>query len=147
MGEQISTPMKKALRFLAISLLLFNGVGAVIGGWILMIDPSGVQMQLPLDYLAHIPFRDYFIPGLILFVANGLMSFVVLVATATNGRFYTQMLVVQGAILSGWIMIQIVMVQDVYYLHYIMESVGLALMGLGFILYIKDHQSQYKHSR
>jgi hypothetical protein len=139
--------MRKTLRMLAILLLLVNGVGAVIGGWILMIDPTGTQMQLPADYLAHIPFRDYFIPGLILFVANGLMSFVVLVATATNGRFYTQLLVVQGAILSGWIMIEILMVQDVYYLHYMMQSVGLALMGLGFILYIKDHQSQYRHSR
>jgi hypothetical protein len=131
---------------LAILLLLFNGVGAVVGGWILMIDPGGTQMQLPLSYLEHIPFKDYFIPGLVLFVANGLMSFVVLVATATNGRFYTQMLVVQGALLSGWIMIQVLMVQDVYYLHYIMQSVGLALMGLGFILNIKDRQSQYRHS-
>lgn len=139
--------MKKALRFLAIFLLLFNGVGAVIGGWILMIDPSGVQMQLPADYLKHIPFNDYFIPGLILFVANGLMSFVVLIATATGRRFYTQLLVVQGAILSGWIMIQILMVQDVYYLHYVMESVGLAIMGIGFILFIKDHQRDYRHSR
>ena len=139
--------MKKALRFLAIFLLLFNGVGAVIGGWILMMDPSGVQMQLPVDYLRHIPFKDYFIPGLVLFAANGLMSFVVLVAIATNRRFYTQMIVVQGAILSGWIIIQILMVQDVYYLHYIMGSVGLALIGLGFILFIKDHKREYQHSR
>ena len=139
--------MKKALRFLAIFLLLFNGVGAVIGGWILMMDPSGVQMQLPVDYLRHIPFKDYFIPGLVLFAANGLMSFVVLVAIATNRRFYTQMIVVQGAILSGWIMIQTLMVQDVYYLHYIMGSVGLALIGLGFILFIKDHKREYRHSR
>jgi hypothetical protein len=139
--------MKNILRFLAILFLLFNGVGAVIGGWILMIDPSGVQMQLPVDYLRRIPFKDYFIPGLILFVANGLMSFVVLVATATNRRFYPQMIVVQGAILSGWIMIQILMVQDVYYLHYVMGSVGLALMGLGFILFIKDHKREYRHSR
>ncbi len=139
--------MKKALRFLAIFLLLFNGVGAVIGGWILMMDPSGVQMQLPANYLAHIPFKDYFIPGLVLFAANGLMSFVVLVAIATNRRFYTQMIVVQGAILSGWIMIQTLMVQDVYYLHYIMGSVGLALIGLGFILFIKDHKREYRHSR
>lgn len=139
--------MKKAFRFLAIFLLLFNGVGAIVGGWILMIDPSGTQMQLPLDYLKHIPFKDYFIPGFILFVANGLLSFVVLVATAAKGRFYTQMLIVQGAILSGWILIQILMVQDVYYLHYLMGSVGLALMGLGFILFSKEHQRKYQHSR
>lgn len=137
--------MKKTLRMLAVFLLLFNGVGAVIGGWLLMIDPGGTQIQLPSSYLEHIPFKDYFIPGFILFVANGLMSFVVLIATATNGRFYTQMLVVQGAILSGWIMIQILMVQDVYYLHCIMGSIGLVLMGLGFILHIKDHQREFRH--
>ena len=147
MGDQISTSMKKALRFLAIFLLLFNGIGAVISGWILMIDPSGVQMQLPADYLAHIPFKDYFIPGLILFMANGLLSMVITVAVATKHWLHPQLIALQGIILTGWIAIQVIMVQDTYFLHYIMGSIGLALIGLGILLYYADFKREYTHSK
>ena len=130
--------MKKALRFLAIFLLLFNGVGAVIGGWILMMDPSGVQMQLPAGYLTNIPFKDYFIPGLILFVANGLLSMVITVAVATKHWLHPQLIALQGIILTGWIVIQVIMVQDTDFLHYIMGSIGLALLGLGILFFYVD---------
>ena len=139
--------MKKTLRFLAIFLLLFNGVGAVIGGWILMMDPSGVQMQLPAGYLTNIPFKDYFIPGLILFVANGLLSMVITVAVATKHWLHPQLIALQGIILTGWIVIQVIMVQDTYFLHYIMGSIGLALLGLGILLFYVDLKKEYTHSK
>ena len=139
--------MKKALRFLAIFLLLFNGVGAVIGGWILMMDPSGVQMQLPAGYLTNIPFKDYFIPGLILFVANGLLSMVITVAVATKHWLHPQLIALQGIILTGWIVIQVIMVQDTYFLHYIMGSIGLALLGLGILFFYVDLKKEYTHSK
>lgn len=56
--------MTKALRFTAIFLLLFNGIGALYGGGLLVIDPSGAKIQLPLSYLHYSPFTDYLIPAL-----------------------------------------------------------------------------------
>ena len=55
-------------------LLLFNGVGALFGGWSLIVHPDGSGLQLSMDWLRHTPFPDYLIPGVILFIANGLFS-------------------------------------------------------------------------
>ena len=60
---------KNALVF----LLLFLGLGALGGGALLIISPSGKLLgDLPLSLLARSPFPDFRIPGLLLFVVLGL---------------------------------------------------------------------------
>ncbi|MCP1381094.1 hypothetical protein [Runella salmonicolor] len=130
--------MTKALRFTAIFLLLFNGIGALYGGGLLIIDPTGGKLQLPLSYLQHAPFKDYLIPGIVLFLGNGVLSCVVSLLTFTHHKRYAHFIVLQGGILTGWILIQVLMVQTVYQLHYVMGAVGLALIGIGSLIFIKD---------
>jgi hypothetical protein len=56
-----------------IALLLFLGVSAIGGGGALIISPSGKLLGgLPLSILAHSPFSDFFVPGIILFTILGL---------------------------------------------------------------------------
>lgn len=123
--------MKNILKFIAAFLLIFNGIGAMYGGWNLIIHPDGSSIQLPMEWLKHAPFNDYFIPGIILFIANGLLSFVVLAAMLLNHRFFSWFIMAQGAILTGWIIIQIILVQKTYYLQGILGGVGIALIILG----------------
>jgi len=62
-----------ATRNILISLLLFLGVSAIGGGGALIISPSGKLLGgLPLSILAHSPFPDFLIPGIILFTILGL---------------------------------------------------------------------------
>lgn len=136
--------MIKALRFLSVSLLLFNGIGALYGGGLLMNDPTGQKIQLPLSYLHYSPFTDYFIPGIVLFLFNGILSLTVAGLALIRRRHYAQFVVLQGAILCGWIIIQVLMVRNIYYLHYIMGFVGMALVGSGIILTLKDSPTK-KH--
>ncbi len=63
----------KTARNLLIFLLLFLGVGALGGGAMLMISPSGKLLGgLPLSILDHSPFIDFLLPGIILFLVLGL---------------------------------------------------------------------------
>jgi hypothetical protein len=60
-------------RNILILLLLFLGLSAIGGGAALIISPSGKLLGgLPLSILAHSPFPDFFIPGIILFIILGL---------------------------------------------------------------------------
>ncbi|WP_428657854.1 hypothetical protein [Runella sp.] len=138
--------MIKALRFLAVLLLLFNGIGALYGGGSLMSDPTGQKIQLPLSYLQYSPFTDYFIPGIVLFIANGVLSMIVTGLVLIRHRHYAQFVVLQGAILCGWIVIQVLMVRNIYYLHYIMGFIGIALIGSGIILTLKDSPTKKRRS-
>lgn len=60
-------------RNILISLLSFLGLGAIGGGALLIISPSGKLLGgLPLSILDHSPFKDFLIPGIILFLVLGL---------------------------------------------------------------------------
>ena len=68
-------------RNVLIALLLFLGVSAMAGGFILIISPSGKLLGgLPLSILAHSPFSDFLAPGMILFLILGLSPCVICLA-------------------------------------------------------------------
>ena len=121
-----------ALRSLAIALLIFNGMGALYGGSSLVAHPDGSGMQLSLSLLAHTPFHDYLIPGIILLVSNGLYSIMVLVTTIKRTQYYYLYIVSQGGILLGWLIIQVLLIRTIDVLHIIMgiTSIGLILSGV-----------------
>jgi hypothetical protein len=53
--------------------MLFLSVGALFGGYMLLMDTSGLALQMPANALENSPFTDYLIPGLILLVFMGLL--------------------------------------------------------------------------
>lgn len=134
--------MHTVLKIFAGLLLLINGVGALYGGWSLITDPSGDKLQLPLNYLHNTPFSDYFVPGLVLFSANGVLSVVVLFIMLINFKYSPLFIIAQGCILSAWIVIQIIMIQTVYWLHWVMGSIGVALIFVGLHLYLLQRKTR-----
>mgnify|MGYP003418227730 CR=1 FL=1 len=133
--------MKLLLHMLAYLLLFFNGAGALFGGWNLMIHPDGSSLQLSMDWLKHTPFPDYLIPGIILFITNGLFSVFVFIAILLKLRNYYWLVMVQGAILAGWILIQMALIRTIDFLHVLFGSIGIALFIVGWILLQHDRPS------
>lgn len=125
--------MKVFLKMITCLLLLFNGTGAIYGGGNLILHPDGSTIQLSLNWLKDTSFHDFLVPGIILFIANGLFSMVAFAAVIFNWKNYSLLVAAQGAILSGWIFIQMILIQTVYFLHVILGSVGVALIVLGFL--------------
>ena len=134
--------MKTTLKILTSILLLFNSAGAFYGGWNLMLHPDGSTMQMSLDWLQYSPFSDYLIPGIILFTVNGLFGIFVFGTIIFRHKFYPWFVVAQGLILSGWIVIQIIMVRSVVGIQVLFGSIGLLLILLGWVLIRinKDHK-------
>jgi len=111
--------MRTFLFLITIVLLLLNGVGALLN-------------------LEHAPFKDYLIPGIVLFFANGVLSFVVLCAILVKANSYPALLILQGAILFGWIVIQSIMLRTVALLHIVYGVIGLMFMALGWYFYLQS---------
>src|SRR6056297_1302168 len=55
-----------------IALQVFNGLSALAGGYGLMNDPTGKALQMDRSILANSPFDDFLVPGLVLFIINGI---------------------------------------------------------------------------
>jgi hypothetical protein len=115
--------------------LLVNGIGALLGGFQLITDPSGATLQMPLSFLQHSPFDNYLIPGMILFTANGLLSITTVVLIFMKLPQAGKWVAAQGIILSGWIIIQMLMLQIFYPpLHLTFLLIGLMLLLLGILM-------------
>jgi hypothetical protein len=135
--------VKTFLKIVSLALLLFNGIGAFYGGLHLLMHPDGSSLGLSTDWLKHSPFDSFFIPGLVLFLVNGVFSFFVLWQVVFNKPGSGLYVLAQGAVLSGWILIQIIMLQTVYFLHYTLGAVGLALMLTGYFIWRTQKGSSF----
>ena len=124
----------KVLRLFAIILLFINGVAALAGGARLIGDPSGEAMGWTKEMLEHSPFDNYLMPGVILLTVNGLLSLIIAVLTIKKNKIYTSYIILQGAVLCGWIITEIMMIRLYHPLHFIFLAVGLLLIVCGYIL-------------
>lgn len=126
--------LMKILRTIAILLLLFNSIGALFGGWSFIQDPSGGDLKIPITYLEHSPFTNFLIPGFVLFTVNGLFGLFTLVWTVFKWKNYAWLIIVQGVLLIGWIIVQMILLREIYYLQFIFGSIGLILLLIGIFL-------------
>jgi hypothetical protein len=130
--------MKTRLRITALLLLFLNAIGALWGGFGLIYDPSGEFMQMPLGFLERSPFNNYFIPGIILFVFNGLLSLLAAISAIIKHKTYPYLIIFQGMVLIIWLTVQILMIQIFYApLHLPFYFIGIVLIIIGSILLIR----------
>ena|SRR6218665_683637 len=121
----------RTIRFIAIILLLFTGICALVAGWLFMADPSGAKMEIGVTALQHSPFTDFSIPGAILFTAIGLMSMLAAFSAILKRQNYPRLIVWEGALLLGWIVVQMLLLRDVSFLHIIFGTIAIVLFMFG----------------
>lgn len=114
-------------------MLILVGSSAIYGGLLLMLDPSGGLMKLPFTWIRNTPFVDYFIPGLILFIVIGALSIITATAALINTKHHTKYIFLQGSIYVGWIIIQMISLQAIFWLQLVVVAIGLLLMFLAGI--------------
>jgi hypothetical protein len=133
--------MYKSIRIIAIILLILLGISAMFGGGAFIIDPSGELIQVPISLLEHSPFSTFLIPGLILFLFNGVSSIVITILVIRKYRFYAELVILQGIVQIVWIVFQLIMIRSISILHYIFFTIGSLLIISGAILLKKSKYS------
>ena len=133
-----NTNGKKKVYFGLGSLQVFIGIGAIGGGFMLVKDPSGSALGVPLSFLEGSPFPDFLIPGIFLLAVNGIGSILGAVLSFTRRRYAQEIAIVLGAILVAWIVIQIVIIRSFSWMHILYFILGVVELGIG--LYIRRHQ-------
>ena len=118
----------------------FIGLGALGGGFMLVRDPSGSALELPMSLLEGSPFPDFLIPGMFLCAVNGVGSMIGAGLSFTRRRYAQEMAIVLGAILVAWIVIQVVIISSFHWLHVLYFILGVVELGIG--LYIRRRRLQ-----
>jgi hypothetical protein len=124
----------KVVRIIAIAALVFLGLSALVGAIPLLVHPNGEPWRMPQSLLQYSAFHSYFIPGIILLVANGLLSLWVLWLTVRKHPGYGWWVAAQGCVLFGWLTVEVVMLRLAVWPHYLYGAVALALVVTGLAL-------------
>jgi hypothetical protein len=126
--------MKNNIRFFSIVLLFFCSVSALYGGGALVADPTGGLLQMPVSYLAHSPFKDFLIPGIILLVLVGFSCIDVAIITIRRSSIFPLALIYQGVVLIIWIVVELIMVRSYMFLQVVYFVSGVLLVAIGVYL-------------
>jgi len=124
----------KPARLAAVSALVLLGTSAVAGAIPMFLHPSGSSSFLPLSLLERTPFHSYLIPGVLLLVANGLLSFLVLWLTILSRPGYALWVGAQGCVLAGWLIVEIWLLRVVSWLHFVQGAIAMVLIISGVLL-------------
>ncbi|MFA6246175.1 MAG: hypothetical protein WC615_04490 [Mucilaginibacter sp.] len=129
-----------------LALLASLGLGALGGGFVLMISPDGELMGMPLSVLKPSPFTSFLIPGAILFTVLGIGPLLIIGAlikkpactTAEMINCFKDMhwswtfTIYMAFALMIWIQLEMVFIQAVHWLHtcYIFLAIIMVFVAL-----------------
>jgi hypothetical protein len=133
----LSHQKMKVAKTICLLLLFINGLGAFFGSIPLIKDPSGISSGLQLSWLTK-PFVSYFIPGLALLILNGLGSLFVIITTLINKPYYPAFIIVQGAVLILWIIVELIFFNELSFFQPTMLVFGVSLVLLGYFIQSKS---------
>jgi hypothetical protein len=136
-GEQRARAQEDILRLVqwtAILALGFLGISSVIGAVPMMLYPNGSPWQMPQSLLDSSPFESFLIPGIVLFIANGVLSLASLIGVIRRDPGYARWVVLQGAVLAAWLVIEIAMIRQVVTVHYIYGGLAVVMIISGLVL-------------
>jgi hypothetical protein len=147
----------KIIRNIFLIVLGFLALGAIGGGIVLIISPTGEMIGLPLSEFKNIPFKSYLIPGIILLSVLGLVPLLLIIALLKKpeSRLAEQINVFKDMhwswtysiyiafILIGWVHIELIFLQGVvhwlhtFYMFYAILIIIVALLPRMRYLYKK----------
>ncbi len=121
----------KTTRNILLALLAFLGLGAIGGGGVFIISPTGKLIGMPLSMLDHSPFKSFLIPGIFLFLLLGIAPLLLIIALlkkptsklAERINFFKDMhwswsyTIYIGFTLIFWIQIEMMFLSAVSWLH------------------------------
>jgi len=116
---------------------IFVGIGAVAGGALLIVAPSGELLQMSTDMLKGAPFDDFRIPGIVLFLVNGLGQIVGGILTLRRNRIAGFLGAALGIALMIWLFVQVNIIGGGHILQYGYFMIGVIETTLSFV--IQDH--------
>ncbi|MBS4061070.1 MAG: hypothetical protein KG029_11785 [Bacteroidetes bacterium] len=122
--------MEKIIRYTLGSLLMIVALNAFGGGYYGMAGAKDV----PIELLEGSPFKDYFIPGLFLFVFVGGSALISSVAVFKRHPVARRVSFLCGFIILVWIAVQVAIIGYVSWMQPATTIAGIIILFLTYLL-------------
>lgn len=138
-------------------LLLFQTLSGLYGGIVLIADPTGGILHMPLEPLEGTPFSDYLVPGIVLFLLLGVLPAVLLYALPVQPAWpgagilnayhdmywaWTYALYV-GIILVIWMDVQIFFIGYGHAIQTVYAAVGIGIVIAALLPPVREYYRHY----
>lgn len=114
----------KTLLFILVAII---SITATSSGLMMVSDPAGQALNLPISLLENTPFKDFRIPGILLTIIGVINLFAVFYNMRRHTKRYNWALA-GGILISGWIIIQMILIQSFHWLHFAYLLAGILIM-------------------
>ena len=121
----------KAFLFLLIS---FIAVTATLTGLLLIIQPNGSLLNLPLNLLEGTFFNSYLIPGTLLLIFVGGVNMLAVFYNLKKDRSRYDWAMAGGFVVSGWVAIQLLLIHTAHWLPILYFGIGVIIFLLAYQL-------------
>jgi hypothetical protein len=126
----MKTTKMKTLLFILVS---FVAVTATISGLVIISNPGGATMGLALSVLDTTPFKNFLIPGIIL-ITVGVINTIAMFFNMQRHINRYNWAIGGGVIISGWIIVQMILIQTLHWLQFIYLGTGLLIILIAYQL-------------
>ncbi|MHB1128306.1 MAG: hypothetical protein ACYC2T_15440 [Bacillota bacterium] len=120
------------------------GIGALFGGLVFVIDPSGELIKMPIALLENSPFNSFLLPGLILFSVLGVLPITISHALIkkwswnlanrlnifTDKHWVWAFSLYIGFALIIWITIEVFFIKEIAAVHLVYIFLGLLIQAV-----------------
>lgn len=129
--------MKNTKFFIVLLIIVefFNGLSGLAGGFGLISDPTAASLGMELSWLEGTPFRNFLIPGIILFLINGIGNTAAAILSIRKTRCFEITGIVLGVVMMIWIISQVAFIGYKNFLQPLYFSTGLIQTLLGTIIF------------
>lgn len=121
----------KAFLFLLIS---FIAVTATLTGLLLISQPNGSLLNLPLSLLEGTFFNSYLIPGILLVMIVGGVNLLAVFYNLKKDQSRYDWAMAGGFVVSGWVALQLVLIHTAHWLHILYFGIGVIIFLLAYQL-------------
>ena len=121
----------KSLLFILVSFL---AVTATLSGLIMISNPDGGVMNLPLSLLDGTPFKNFLIPGILLTTIVGGVNLLAVFYNIQRHINRYNWAIAGGIMISGWIVVQMILIHAAHWLHFLYLGIGILIILLAYQL-------------
>ena len=124
----------KLLRWVAIFALGFLGISAIVLAVPMIIYSDGTPWQMPQSLLDPCFFDTFLIPGIVLFISNGVLSLASLIGVIRRDPGYGWWVMLQGIVLAVWLVVEVAMIRQVLGIDYLFAGLAIVMIASGIVL-------------
>ncbi len=136
----------KFLRQFTLLILAFITLSAIVAGVLFLMDPDGSLLGISYSYLSDSPFKNFWIPAMVLLLVVGIPGIVVSMITYKSLPGYLKYIVGYAIIIIVFIVIQVKLVESYNYLNTIYILLAVLLLVLVKLISTQKHLPVHQSS-